>query len=189
MGNKITLVYEEGRLNICLNDTVIHTENDIDQATEYFKKVIKNNGKQQDNSWNEIKAIVENRECKDLEVNETYKTVTLGDMKYFHNTGNLVYMNEGKMILLIGGFRFVTFILERMDKEELKDYKKLLELCIKVIEEKATYRVQENAFIISSPVFDYGFVEYHFHNGQINKGSSSETGSFESFCEYAYSRL
>lgn len=189
MSNKIALVYEEGSFSICLNDTVIQTENDIESAIQYFKKVIKNNGGQQDNGWNEIKAVVESAACDDIEMNEAYKTVTLGNMKYFHNTGNLVYIEEGKMVPLMGGFRFVAFILERMEKEQLKDYKKLLELCIKVVEEKATYRVAENAFIIASPVFDYGFVEYHFHNGQINKGSSSEQGNFESFCEYAYSRL
>ena len=41
-------------------------------------------------------------------------------------------------------------------------------------------------YMISSPKFSYGTVEYNFATNKINKGTSFEKGSFEEFKELCF---
>lgn len=49
---------------------------------------------------------------------------------------------------------------------------------------KAIFSANEDLVMISSPKFSYGTVEYNFATNKINKGTSSEKGSFEEFKNY-----
>ena len=43
MSNKVTLIYEDGKYSVCINEAVVSTDKDIDKSVEKFKQVVNNN--------------------------------------------------------------------------------------------------------------------------------------------------
>lgn len=178
--SKILLVYEDGEFNIKMNDTVIKKESELEAAVEVFKQTVKNNGVKQGFSWQDVVESL--KEIEQVEINNDYKTVTFGGLRYFYNTGQVFYMCEGQMRTLVGGFDVFKHMVEIISKGQ--DEKSLVELCIHVSEHHATFSLAEQKLYIAYGAFSYGSVGYDFRANKMDKGTSSEKATFESFRDY-----
>lgn len=184
MSNKVALLYEEGEFNVSMNGMVLHTDRDIEHAFEAFKQVLKNNTSGQTKAWEKIEAAIRFLDPEDIEINSTYRTLSFGPMKYFYNTDKVFYIGEGKMIPLTGGYRFFEFVLTLVSDELIHNPESLVELCKKVIENKAIYSIKDSSIMVASAVFSYGSVTYNFSTHKMDKGTTSEQSSFEDFKAY-----
>lgn len=184
MGNKVALIFENNEYIIKLNETVLNKEQDMERAIEAFKQEVKNNATFNAYSWENVEAKVKGLEVEQVDINSEYKAISLGNMKYFNHTGKVFYMGDGKMIQLMGGFDFFYAVLEIIKEGQLKDSEILVSLCATIIEKGANYSLSEDGLSVTSAAFSYGAVAYHFTNGKMNKGTSSEKCNFESFSEF-----
>ncbi len=178
--SKILLVYENGEFNIKMNEVVIKKEAELEVAVEVFKQTVKNNGMKQGLSWESI--VTSLVETAGVEVNNDYKTVTFGNLKYFYNTGQVFYIYNGQMKTLVGGFHVFKHIIEIINNGQ--DEQELVELCIYIQEHHATFSLGEEKLYIAYGAFNYGSVVYDFRGGKIDKGTNSEKASFENFKSY-----
>ena len=105
-------------------------------------------------------------------------------MKYFYNTDKVFYIQNNSMISLGGGYSLFNFVLKKINEGQLENEENFLELCKISMQNKAIFSANEDIVMISSPKFSYGTVEYNFGTNKINKGTSSEKGSFEEFKDY-----
>ena len=185
MNNKVALIYQNGEYNVTLNDSVIKTDKDFDNAVYQFKQTIANTSSTAETkSWEVIKERVLAYENKGIEINNDYKTITFGTMKYFYTTGKIFYIAGGQMIALRGGFDFFHFILTVVAKGNADACASFIELCKQVVESNANYRITDSSISVLSPSFNYGSAEYNFNSQKINKGASVVEGSFEEFKAY-----
>lgn len=189
MSQKVVLVYEGNEYKVQLNGVDICTEKDMDKAYEAFKVTIKNNTSNQDVDWETIKNEMLNSGVTSVNINDEYKNISLGNIKYFYHSDKAFYTGEGTMTALIGGRQFLGRVVELVAKGLLTDYNALGALCIKVIEEKANYSLAEGYLTITSAAFSYGKVVYDFERGKMDKGTTSEKTSFEVFSEYVSQML
>ena len=159
------------------------------QHTNGFKENIKLLGKQQDIQiiYNQNEML--NSGVTSVNINDEYKNISLGNIKYFYHSDKAFYTGEGTMTALIGGRQFLGRVVELVAKGLLTDYNALGALCIKVIEEKANYSLAEGYLTITSAAFSYGKVVYDFERGKMDKGTTSEKTSFEVFSEYVSQML
>lgn len=184
MGKKIELAYEEKKYIVSIDGSEVERLDDIDKAFERFKQVIKNNDSNNDKSWLYIEESIKSFENENVEINSQFKTVTIGPLKYFYNTGKVFYISESDMTQLIGGYGLVKFILETPGLQEKENIESFLELCKSAIENGANYRIAGGSIVIISAVLNYGSVEFNFNYNKINKGIAIEDGSFEEFKKY-----
>ena len=183
MGNKITLTYENGEFNVAINESIVYTDKEMEGALIKFNSVVKNNAIEQKNSWDDIEAEVNNYNIEEVEVNSQFKTVNFGN-EYFYNTDKVFYIQNNSMISLGGGYSLFNFVLKKINEGQLENEENFLELCKISMQNKAIFSANEDIVMISSPKFSYGTVEYNFATNKINKGTSSEKGSFEEFKNY-----
>lgn len=181
MNHKITLTYENGQFDISINNKSVNQETDIEVAFETFKQVIKNNAGHPNGSWEAVEELVKTAGDPRFEINSDYKTVQIGSMKYFYNTGKVFYMGQGKMVALTGGYDFFEFILKLVASGLVEEPESLLYLCMHIVESSATYGLSESELSVASAAFSYGNVSYNFATGKMNKGTSSEKVDFEKF--------
>ena len=184
MANKITLTYENGKFIVSLNENIIYTDKEMEGAMLKFNSVVKNNAIQQNDSWQAIEKSVKNFDMSDIELNSQFKTVSYGKMKYFYNTDKVFYIQNSSMISLGGGYSLFNFVLKKISEGQLENEESFLELCKISMMNKAIFSAHEDTVMISSPKFSYGTVEYNFATNKVNKGTSSEKGSFEEFKNY-----
>lgn len=184
MNNKIVLSYENDEFSVAINGTVISTDKKIEESYEKFKQVIKNNSNVSGGAWKEIQESISKFELDGLEINDEYKTISFESVKYFHNTSKVFYIGEGKMVTLTGGYALLHFVLTMVSNKKVDNCESLLALCTEVVENKANYRIEESSIIVASPVFDYGMAAYNFGTKKIDKGASSQMGSFEEYKAY-----
>lgn len=185
MNNKVALIYQNGEYNVTLNDSVIGTDKDFDNAVYQFKQTIANtSATAETKSWEVIKERVLAYENTGVEINNDYKTITFGAMKYFYTSGKVFYIANGQMIALKGGFDFFHFILTVVAKGNADASASFIELCKQVVESNASYRITDSSISVFSPSFNYGSAEYNFNNQKINKGASVVEGTFEEFKDY-----
>lgn len=184
MGNKITLTYENGEFAVSINESIIYTDKEMENALLKFNAVVKNNAIQQSNPWDAIEDTVKLYNIEGVEINSQFKTITFGKMKYFYNTDKVFYIDNSSMISLGGGYSLFDFILKKLNSNELENEESFLELCKVSMINKAIFRAYEDVVMISSPKFSYGTVDYNFATKKINRGTSSEKGSFEEFKNY-----
>ena len=185
MNNKVALVYQNGEYNVTLNDSVIKTDKDFDNAVYQFKQTIAStSATAETKSWEVIKEKVLEYDGTTLEINSDYKTITFGDMKYFYTTGKVFYITNGEMIALKGGFDFFYFILTVVSKGDVNTSASFIELCKEVVANNANYRITDHSISVLSPSFNYGSAEYNFYSKKINKGASIVEGTFEDFKAY-----
>lgn len=184
MNSKVELIYENNEYKVIVNNSVINKETDIEKAYEQFKNVINNNKSAESRAWNDIVEKFSGIESKDLEINNQYRTMTYGNMKYFYNMGKVFYMANGQMIPLIGGYSLFKFTLYEVCNGNLEKANKFIEFCKDIVLKDINYRISDSSIIISSASFNYGSAEYNFSSGKINKGASITTGSFEDFKAY-----
>ena len=70
---------------------------------------------------------------KELEINNEYRTMAYGNMKYFYNMGKVFYMANGQMIPLIGGYGLFKFTLHEVCKADLNKANEFIEFCKDVV--------------------------------------------------------
>lgn len=184
MSNKITLTYENGEFNVYINEAAIYTDNDMESSIIKFNQAVKNNAVVKSNSWDDVEVSMKQYKLNGLEINSEFKTISFGKMKYFYNTDKVFYMDNNSMISLGGGYSLFDFVLNKISKGELVDEVSFLELCKTAMMNKAIFRAYEDTIMISTPKFNYGTVEFNFTTKKINKGTSSEKGSFGEFKNY-----
>ena len=184
MRNKIVLAYENDEFSIAINGIIISTDNKIETSFEKFKQVIKNNSSTPGGDWEDIKESINQFALDGVEINDAYKTISFGAVKYFYNTSTVFYMREDQMVSLTGGYALLNFIFRIVSSKQISNCEALLELCAEAIEHKVSYRFEESSIIIASPVFDYGMAEYNFATKKIHKGASSQIGSFDEYKAY-----
>ena len=181
MINKVTLTYENHEYIVKLGEAVLVQEKDEEKAIIAFKNAIKNNTATMVLSFEEMLEKIKRLHLKGIEVNETYKTMEYGEMKYFYHTGKVFYTGEGKMVLLLGGFDYFYKVLSLVDTHKIVDGNEFIKLCAIAIEKDATYNISEDEINISSAGFSYGNVGFNFTNHKLNKGTSSEKSTFDIF--------
>ncbi|MGL5086124.1 MAG: hypothetical protein ACRC68_10500 [Clostridium sp.] len=185
MNNKVALIYENGNYNITLNDTVIKTDIDFDNAVYQFKVTIANTTQTAETkSWESIEESIADYKNNDLEINSEYKTITFGSMKYFYTSGKVFFIANGEMIGLRGGFDFFHFILTVASNGDTKTCESFITFCKDVVTANATYKISDSSITILSPRLNYGSAEYNFKSQKINKGASITQGCFEEFKAY-----
>ena len=184
MNSKVELVYENNEYIVKVNNSVINKESDLEKAYEQFKNVIKNNKSAEARAWDDIVDKFKGLDSKDLEINNEYRTMTYGNMKYFYNMGKVFYMANGQMVPLIGGYGLFKFTLHEVCNGDLNKANEFIEFCKDVMLTDVNYRVTDSSIIVSSASFNYGSAEYNFSSGKINKGASITQGSFNEFKTY-----
>ena len=184
MNSKVELVYENNEYIVKVNNSVINKENDLEKAYEQFKNVIKNNKSAEARAWDDIVDKFKGLDNKDLEINNEYRTMTYGNMKYFYNMGKVFYMANGQMVPLIGGYGLFKFTLHEVCNGDLNKANEFIEFCKDVMLTDVNYRVTDSSIIVSSASFNYGSAEYNFSSGKINKGASITQGTFDEFKTY-----
>lgn len=184
MSHTISLVFEKNEYAIKLNEKILNKEQDLEQAIELFKQEIKNNAASHTHNWEAMMERVKGLRVEAVTIQEEYKTMHLGSMKYFNHTGKVFYMGEGKMIPLEGGFDFFYRVIQMVAEKHLEDSEALVALCAAIIEKDAHYSLSEDGLTVTSAAFSYGAVGYQFANGKMNKGTSSEKCSFNTFVEF-----
>ncbi|MGN0026050.1 MAG: hypothetical protein ACI33I_03480, partial [Clostridium sp.] len=83
MNSKVELVYENNEYVVKVNNSIINKGNDLEKAYEQFKTVISNNKSSEARAWDDIVEKFTGLNNKDLEINNEYRTMTYGNMKYF----------------------------------------------------------------------------------------------------------
>lgn len=184
MSNKVILVFEDNAYTVKFNETVISKSTDCESAIESFKNEIKNNSAKSSGIWEHNEAKVRSLDLEQVDINGAYQAMSLGDMKYFHHTGKVFYMGQGKMVQLSGGFDFFYTVLQLVESGQLKDSNALVGLCSEVVEKNINYSLNEEALSIVSAAFSYGMVSYQFAHAKMNKGTASEKCSFEAFSAF-----
>ena len=184
MSNKIMLTYENGEFNVYINETVIYNDKDIENSFIKFKQEVKNNAGAKSDSWESVEENIKAYCLSGLEINKEFRTISFGKMKYFYNTDKVFYIENDSMISLDGGFKLFNFIINKISQKDLADEVSLLELCKIAMINKAIFSINEDCIMILSPMFSYGKVEFNFTNKKINKGTTSEKGTFEDFKNY-----
>ncbi|MGL5354602.1 MAG: hypothetical protein ACRDA5_15015 [Clostridium sp.] len=185
MNNKVALIYENGNYNVTLNDTVIKTDKDFDNAVYQFKQTIATTTvSAETKSWESIEESISEYKNNGVEINSEYKTITFGSMKYFYTTGKVFFIANGEMIGLRGGFDFFYFILTVASNGDTKTCESFITFCKDVVTANATYKISDSSITILSPRLNYGSAEYNFKSQRINKGASITQGCFEEFKAY-----
>lgn len=186
MSNKVELIYENGDYKVLFEGKEVSVSKDSNESFEKFKQVIKDNVVINSNSWDSIESALRMHTLEGLEINSEYKAASYGELKFFYNSGKVFYTQNNKMIQLIGGFYLFNFVISMIESGDIKDYKDFLDFCVYILENRATYRVNESNFIVASAAFNYGSCEYNFLGNRILKGASIVKGSFEDFKDYVY---
>ncbi|MDU5105493.1 hypothetical protein [Clostridium sp.] len=184
MNSKVELVFENNEYVVKVNNSIINKGNDLEKAYEQFKSVISNNKSAEAKAWDDIVEKFQGLDNKNLEINNEYRTMTYGNMKYFYNMGKVFYMASGQMVPLIGGYGLFKFTLNEVSKGDLEKANEFIEFCKEVMLTDVNYRVTDSSIIVSSASFNYGSAEYNFSSGKINKGASITKGTFEEFKTY-----
>lgn len=188
MNNNVALVYENGEFKISMNGSVVKSERELNLAVEKFKQVLTSPVSPEQKSWECIESEMIQYIESGLEINNEFKTLAFGPMKYFYITGKVLY-TAGSMIDLKGGYNLFKFAMDIVSKGDKEKCGVFIELCKQIIENKAILSINDDTMVIRSAKLSYGALEYNFTTEKINKGTSVEKGSFEEFKEYCISSL
>lgn len=189
MKNKIDLSYNTEDFTISINGKPIIKEKDMDIALSKFKDVVNENNSGKAVFWQVIESEINNIELDGIVVNSEYKSLEYKCMKYFYTTDQTFYIDHGKMVPLIGGYKLFHFAVTMLSIGKMDDLESFMQLCRVILENKSLYRFTESSIFALNPGFNYGSVEYNFLIGKINKGSSIEKCTFEEYKSYVLQRL
>lgn len=184
MGNKVVLMYENHLFKIYINDKVVAAGTNIDSIVEKFKQVFKDNTPSSNiASWESILERVKKFKNKDIEINNDFRTISYKKMKYFYASNKLFYMSDNTMTPLLGAYELFDFIMQLIENN-FKEYEKILMFCKSMMENEIIYRIFDSNIVVSSPGFNYGFIEYNFITSKISKGTAIIHGTFDDFAAY-----
>lgn len=185
MGNKVVLMHEDNLFKIYINDKVASAGTNMDEMVEKFKQIFKDNTPSVNSiSWEDIYNRAVRFKNEDIEINEEYKTVSYKKMKYFFGSNKVFYICNDTMTPLLGAYELFDFIMELCEKELTEDYEKILMFCKSMMEDEIIYRIFDTNIVVSSPGFNYGFIEYNFATNKISKGTAITQGTFDDFTAY-----
>lgn len=184
MNNKIALIYDGSNYRIVVNEKAIATVEKTEEAYECFEKTIHNNKSTVATDWETMRGQIEQLGIDEVEIFDAYHAIQYKTVKYFHHTGKLFYMNQGDMFPLMGDYRLLLFILERVAKKQLDESEGFIEICAKATGEGIVYHLKEETFSLCSAIFNYGNVTYNFRTQEIHKGTHTESGTFKMFKDY-----
>lgn len=187
MDNKIALVYDNNEYTITVNGKILETVKNAEDAFAKYQQIIRNNNMGSATAWEYVVNSINEFKNISIEVNNEFKTVSYEKIKYFHATNKVLYISDKMASPLIGGFNLFMFVANLADKGLITDLEGILEVCKQAIENKVNYRIADTSLTLTSPIFNYGFVEYNFSTGKINKGIIIEKAAFNEFKDYVFS--
>lgn len=94
MENKIALVYNGKDYQIVLNEKVISTTQQIEDAYKSFETTIQNNQSKTDMKWEMIVEQVQNCDVEEVEIFKSYHAIQYKTAKYFQHTGSEVSLGN-----------------------------------------------------------------------------------------------
>lgn len=189
MGNKVVLMYENNLFKIYVNDKVVAAGTNMEAIVGKFKQIFKDNTPAVNNvSWEEIFERASRFKNNEIEINNDYRTLSYKNMKYFYASNKVFYVNNGTMTPLLGAYELFDFVMGLVQNNYI-EYEKILSFCKKMMENEIIYRVFDSNIVVSSPGFNYGFIEYNFATNKISKGTAITQGTFEDFVSYVEENL
>lgn len=189
MGNKVVLMYENNLFKIYVNDKVVAAGTNMEAIVGKFKQIFKDNTPAVNNvSWEEIFERASRFKNNEIEINNDYRTLSYKNMKYFYASNKVFYVNNGTMSPLLGAYELFDFVMDVVQNSYI-EYEKILSFCKKMMENEIIYRVFDSNIVVSSPGFNYGFIEYNFATNKISKGTAITQGTFEDFVSYVEENL
>jgi len=187
MNDRIELIYEDNEYRVIVNGNEVFKDIDAENAFEKFQTEVRYSRSDEAKSWDKIVANLEKLNIKDLEINKQFKTLSFGDVKYFHNMEQTSYIKNGSMVPLIGGYKLFKFALTLASEANVEKFNDFFEFIKELALNKIVYSVTETSLVVASPKFNYGSSEYNFISKKINKGAMIVEGSFEEFKKYIFS--
>ena len=189
MGNKVVLVYENNLFKVYINDKVVAAGTNMEAIVDKFKQIFKDNTPTANTiSWESIFKRVSRFNNNEIEINNDYRTISYKNMKYFYASNKMFYVCNGTMTPLLGAYELFDFIMELIDNN-FKEYEKILKFCKNMMESEIIYRTFDSNIVVSSPGFNYGFIEYNFATDKISKGTAIIHGSFDDFVSYVQENI
>lgn len=184
MGNKVVLIYENNLFKVYINDKVVAAGTNMEAIVGKFKQIFKDNTPAVSNvSWESIFERVSRFNNSEIELNNDYRTISYKNMKYFYASNKMFYVCNGTMTPLLGAYELFDFIMELINNN-FEDYEKVLKFCKDMMENEIIYRIFDSNIVVSSPGFNYGFIEYNFATNKISKGTAIIQGTFDDFVSY-----
>lgn len=184
MGNKVVLMYENNLFKVYINDKVVSSGTNMDSIVDKFKQIFKDNTPAGNVvSWENIFERVSRFKNKEIEINNDYRTISYGKMKYFYASNKIFYVSETTMSPLFGAYELFDFVM-RLIENGFEEYEKILMFCKNMMENQIIYRTFDSNLVVSSPGFNYGFIEYNFATDKISKGTAIIQGTFDNFVSY-----
>ncbi len=184
MGNKVVLMYENNLFKVYINDKIVAAGTNMDSIVDKFKQIFKDNTPSGNVvSWESIFERVSRFNNDEIEVNNDYRTISYKKMKYFYASNKVFYISDNTMTPLAGAYELFDFIMELIENN-FTEYEKILKFCKSMMENEIIYRTFDSNIVVSSPGFNYGFIEYNFATNKISKGTAIIHGTFDDFVSY-----
>ena len=184
MGNKVVLIYENNLFKVYINDKVVAAGTNMEAIVGKFKQIFKDYTPAVSNvSWESIFERVSRFNNSEIELNNDYRTISYKNMKYFYASNKMFYVCNGTMTPLLGAYELFDFIMELINNN-FEDYEKVLKFCKDMMENEIIYRIFDSNIVVSSPGFNYGFIEYNFATNKISKGTAIIQGTFDDFVSF-----
>lgn len=184
MENKVVLTYENNLFKVYMNDKVVAAGTNMDSVVEKFKQIFKDNTPSSNNvSWESILKRAERFKKEDIEINNDFRTISYKNMKYFYGSNKMFYICNNTITPLLGAYDLFDFIME-LYNDGFSECEKILMFCKDMVENEIIYRVFDSNIVVSSPGFNYGFIEYNFATNKISKGTAIIHGTFDDFTSY-----
>ena len=109
MKRKISLVYEENKYSVYVNDTVIETNDNREEIFNTFNQAVKNNSGNdsvQKIGWEELVEEIKSINDIGIDIDQTYKTISFENIKYFEVSGKVFNMSQYGIVEIAGGIDF-----------------------------------------------------------------------------------
>lgn len=189
MGNKVVLMYENNLFKVYINDKVVAAGTNMEAIVGKFKQIFKDNTPAANTvSWESILERARRFKDSEIEINNDYRTISYKNMKYFYASNKMFYISNGTMTPLLGAYELFDFIMELI-QNDFKEYEKILKFCKNMMENEIIYRIFDSNIVVSSPGFNYGFIEYNFATNKISKGTAIIQGTFDDFVSYVQENI
>lgn len=181
--NKIILTYEDGFYKITQNSETIENIKNLDEAIELFKEKVLKPKSVEKISFNEIISNLKGKNFENIKIDNEYKTICFGPLKYFYLTGKTLNIESG-MYDLKYGVEMLNFIINVVSKGDEALCREFVDLCMNLNKKNAIYSIKDNSIEVRSAKLSYGVIEYNFQKEKLNNGTGFEKMSFIEFKNY-----
>lgn len=187
MKRKISLVYEENKYSVYVNDTVIETNDNREEIFNTFNQAVKNNSGNdsvQKIGWEELVEEIKSINDIGIDIDQTYKTISFENIKYFEVSGKVFNMSQYGIVEIAGGIDFFINTINLVKNGKIENIGEFISLFRAMTEEKINYKLADERLFITSPGFPYGSIEYSFDTLKGNTGTAIQKMSFDEFSNY-----